>query len=219
MEPVNFVKVWGCKCTLCNPSSAPEEYAIIDFCLSKSYYHKFQQEWHKPFDFDKLRRSILYIPLWQSDKPWTSYTYKLTVITSARILIRILIKLGASYDPILDKAIRSVCACEPDAHLTGVLCGHTLCETISGSKGTWFRFFLGSFKKVYQKSCQFFSCFAKFCNFLDCVDFYAFYVTMHWKVWNSILNTSELITAKLFPLLIYMKVLKYITYIFDKRKK
>jgi hypothetical protein len=136
MEPVNFVKVWGCKCTLCNPSSAPEEYAIIDFCLSKSYYHKFQQEWHKPFDFDKLRRSILYIPLWQSDKPWTSYTYKLTVITSARILIRILIKLGASYDPILDKAIRSVCACEPDAHLTGVLCGHTLCETISGSKGT-----------------------------------------------------------------------------------
>ena len=109
MEPVNFVKVWGCKCTLCNPSTAPEECAIIDSCLSESYYHKFQQQWHKPFNFDKHRSCILYIPLLQSNKPWTSYTNKLTVITSARILIRILIKLGASYDPILDKVICSTC--------------------------------------------------------------------------------------------------------------
>ena len=126
MEPVNFVKVWGCKCTLCNPSSALEEYAIIDSCLSNSYYHKFQQQWHIPFNFLKHRSCILYIPLWQSNK--------ITVITSARILIRILIKLGASYDPILHKALRSVRVSEPHTH--GVLCGHTLCETISGSEGT-----------------------------------------------------------------------------------
>ena len=161
MEPVNFVKVWGCKCTLCNPSTAPEEYAIIDSCLSESYYHKFQQQWHKPFNFDKHRSCILYIPLLQSNKPWTPYTNKLTVITSARTLIRILIKLGASYDPILDKvicstceALCSVCKCEPHAYLNGILCGHTLCETISGSSGTWF--YLGSVKKVNQKSCHFF---------------------------------------------------------------
>ena len=215
MEPVNFVKVWGCKCTLCNPSSAPaEEYAIIDSCLSKSYYDRFQKQWHKPFDFLKHRSCILHIPLWHYGI-W--HSNKLTVITSARILIRILIKLGASYDPILHKALRSVRKCEPHAHLNGVLCGHTLCETISGSEGTWF--YLGSLKKVHKKSCQFFSCLAKFWNFLDCVDFYAFYVTMHWKVWNSIPNTVHSSLQNFFSLLIYMKVLKYITYIFDERKK
>ena len=130
MEPVNFVKVWGCKCTLCNPSTALEEYAIIDSCLSTSYYHKFQQQWHKPYNFLKNRSCILYIPLLQSSKPWTSYTNKLTVITSDRILMRILIKLGASYDPILHKALRSMCK------QNGVLCGHTMCETISGLEGT-----------------------------------------------------------------------------------
>ena len=76
MEPVNFGKVWGCKCTLCIPSSAAhEEYAIIDSCLSKSFYHKFHQEWR-------------YNPPQHS------------------VCVKILIKLGARYDPLLIRALQ-----------------------------------------------------------------------------------------------------------------
>ena len=127
MEPVNFGKVWGCKCTLCNPSSAPEEYAIIDSCLSKSYYHKFHQQ-------------------------WGSNPRKLTVY------IKILIKLGARYDLLLIEALKKpVVTCikppsPPQTVLDWLLAQRK--AIYSGSDGTWF--YLGSYKKVYQKSCHFF---------------------------------------------------------------
>ena len=111
MEPVNFGKVWGCKCTLCNPSSAPEEYAIIDSCLSKVMEPvNFGKVWgckctlcnpsSAPEEYAIIDSCLSKSYYHKFHQQWGSNPRKLTVF------IKILIKLGAQYDLLLIEALK-----------------------------------------------------------------------------------------------------------------